>query len=226
MSRKNALIPGPSVIQPGNPQILTEPFTPGIQNRCCCRMNTFCFLPVWVIALLLAPGHVNANSLNLNLNNQLDIVSGFVDVEYEEDDAVVANGFALELDHDGDPSTPGIPIIGGLIYLEAEIDADGDLYDGEFYITGEIPSLNLGPGILLEAELVEFGFQPGGGEPFEFIYEVTGGDAADIYGGIDALGGLILSRTGFRGSFEEAFDNKINETSGTGMGVIDLAPLQ
>ena len=81
--------------------------------------------------------------------------------------------------------------------LEAEIDADGDLYDGVFTITGEIPELGLGPGLVLEAELIEFGFRPNGGGPFEFIYVVTGGDAADIYGSIGGRGGVILSRTGF-----------------------------
>ena len=226
MSRINALSPSLSVVQPSIPGILTEPLTQGIPSRYCCRINKFCFFSLLMIALLFTSGRLNAESLNLNLNNQSDIVSGFLDVEYEEDDAVIVEGFALELDHDGDASTPGIPIVGGLIFLEAEIDADGDLYDGVFTITGEIPALNLGPGTLLEAELIDFGFRPGGGDPFEFIYEVTGGDAADIYGSIGGRGGVILSRTGFTGSFEDNFDNKINELSGTGMGVIDIAPLQ
>ena len=226
MSRINALSPILSVVPPSIPGIFTEPLTPGIPKRYCYHINKFCLFYLLMIALLLASDRLNAEPLNLNLNNQSDIVSGFVDVEYEEDDAVIAEGFALELDHDGDASTPGIPIVGGLIYLEAVIDADGDLYDGVFTITGEIPALNLGPGILLKAELIEFGFRPNGGDPFEFIYEVTGGDAADIYGSIGGRGGVILSRTGFTGSFEENFDNKINELSGTGMGVIDIAPLQ
>lgn len=226
MSRINALSPSLSVVPPNIPGILTVPLTQGIPNRYCCHINKHCFFSLLMIFLLLGSGRLYAESLNLNLNNQSDIVSGFVDVEYFADDAVYAEGFALELDHDGDASTPGIPIVGGSIEFYAVIDADGnmDMYDGELFIYGAIPDLNLGYELLLETYLVEFGFRPDGGDPLEFIYEVYAGELADLYGGEGATGGLIMSRTGFKGSFDDDFDNKIDREDGTGVGVIDIAP--
>jgi hypothetical protein len=50
---------------------------------------------------------------------------------------------------------------------------------------------------------------------------VTGGDLAADYGGIGASAGVILSATGFTGSFASDFDNLIGGQLGSGSGVSD-----
>ena len=50
-------------------------------------------------------------------------------------------------------------------------------------------------GTLLTGTLTDIGFKDaGGGDPLEFLFSVTGGDLAGLYGG---TGGIILTGTGF-----------------------------
>jgi hypothetical protein len=78
-------------------------------------------------------------------------------------------------------------------------------------------------GTLLTGTLTAFGFPDPGGDPLEFLFNVTGGDAAGLYA--SAPGGIILSGTGFGGSFNVDFDNLIGGIQGTGSGAADVAPV-
>ena len=59
---------------------------------------------------------------------------------------------------------------------------------------------------------------PAGGDPLEFVFDVTGGDAAGLFG---PGGGVILSDANFGGSFAVDWDNLIGGDPGTGAGVAD-----
>ena len=169
------------------------------------------------IALFLAGATgAQAAPLGLTLFDTPDIVSSFIDVVYDAGtDSLSANGFALQLD-DGSPNA----IAGGLFTLDATIDEFGNLSGGTVTISGTIAGLGYNSGTLLTGNLTAFGFLPGGGDPLEFLFDVTGGDAAVLYG---AAGGIILSQAGFGGDWSSNFDNLISGIPGTGQGLADTA---
>jgi len=170
----------------------------------------------------LVPSLAQAAPLNLTLNDVPDIVSQFIDVTYDSGlQALTASGFALELDDDG--SVPAEPIAGGIFYLTATIDNAGNLVGGTGTITigGTVASLGFNSGTLLTGTLTAFGFPNAGSDPFEFLFDVTGGDAAALYGGGSVPGGVILSGTGFGGDFTSDFDN-LNIGPGTGIAVANV----
>ena len=156
-----------------------------------------------------------AAPLNLMLNDFPDIVSSFIDVNYNAGtDAFTASGFALELDDDG--SVPAEAITNGTFNLNASIDASGSLSSGSLSIGGTVASLGFNGGTLLTGNLTAFGFLDSGGDPLEFLFSVTGGDAAGLYG---SIGGIILSGgTGFTGDFNTDF-------TGNGSAAADVAPV-
>ena len=167
--------------------------------------------------LLLFGSIGQAAPLNLTLLDTPDIVSSFIDVSYSADtDTLTASGFALELDDDG--SVPPEGILNGTFNLNATIDAAGSLSGGSLTIGGTVPTLGFNTEPLLTGTLTEFGFPDAGGDPLEFLFTVTGGDAGDLYGGVGAVGGVIMSATGFGGSFDIDWSN-------TGSGVADVAPV-
>jgi len=171
---------------------------------------------------LMLGASAQAAPLNLTLNDTPDIVSSFIDVTYDAGtDIFNASGFALELDDDG--SGPAEAIAGGTFDLAATIDASGVLSGGSLTIGGTVASLGFNSGTLLTGTLTAFGFPDAGGDPLEFLFDVTGGDAAGLYGGIP--GGVILSATGFTGDFTTNFDNLISGIPGTGAAVSDVAPV-
>jgi hypothetical protein len=77
----------------------------------------------------------------------------------------------------------------------------------------------------LTGTLTDFGFLAAGSDPLEFLFTVTGGDAAGLYGGGAIPGGVILSATGFTGDFTSDFDNLSGGVPGTGTGVSNVAPV-
>jgi hypothetical protein len=162
-------------------------------------------------------GAAQAAPLNLTLPEFPDIFSGFIDVTYQAGtQAFQASGFALTLDDDGIGGQENIN--NGLFNLSATINNTGVLQNGLLTIGGTVPGFN--SGTLLTGLLTAFGFQPTGGDPLEFLFAVTGGDLAGLYGGIGATGGVILSETGFGGSFGMNFDNT-GGNPGWGAGVSD-----
>jgi hypothetical protein len=170
---------------------------------------------------LLLGSAAQAAPLNLTLNDFPDIVSSFIDVTYNAGtDAFTASGFAQELDDDG--SMPAEAIAGGTFNLIATIDASGAMSGGSLSIGGTVSSLGFNTGTLLTGNLTDFGFPDAGGDPLEFLFDVTGGDAAVLYGGVGAVGGVIMGATGFGGSFDSDFDNL---RDGAGSGVANVAPI-
>jgi len=159
---------------------------------------------------------VKAAPLNLTLNSFPDIVSSSIDVTYDAGTgSFTASGFASQLDDDG--SIPAESITGGTSDLSATIDSAGILSGGTLTIGGTVASLGFTSGTLLTGNLTAFGFPNAGGDPLEFLFDVTGGDAAALYGGGSIPGGIILSDSGFGGSFDIDWSN-------TGSGVADVAP--
>lgn len=167
-------------------------------------------------ALLAIPAQ--AALLNLTLADSPDIVSGFIDVSYDATTATFfASGFAFEL-KDGS----GVrQINGGLFDLGATIDNSGILSGGTLTIGGTIAALGFNSGTLLTGTLTALGFPGNGGDPLEFLFDVTGGDAAGLYG---SSAGIILSNSGFSGSFAADFDNLLGGLAGTGYSLADTAP--
>ena len=180
--------------------------------------------------LLLFGSIGQAAPLNLTLLDPPDIVSDFIDVTYDAaGDSFVATGFARELDDDG--SVPPESILDGTFNLAATIDASGTLSSGSLSIGGTVASLGFNSGTLLTGDLTALGFPDAGGDPLEFLFTVTGGDAAGLYGSAPA--GVILSGTGFGGNFDSDFynlqegiiDGVLTPIPGTGTAVANVAPV-
>lgn len=162
---------------------------------------------------LCAPSH--ADLLGLSLDASPDITSLFINTSYDAGtDAFSATGFAMELDTGGSTEA----IASGSFLLNATIDGTGTASSGTISIGGNV--LGNGP-TLLTGNLIDFGFGtivPGTG-PFEFVFEVTGGDLAGTFGGIGASFGVIMSQgLGFTGDWGSSF-------TGAGFTVSDAAPL-
>jgi hypothetical protein len=163
-----------------------------------------------------------AELLNLNLLVP-DIESGFIDVMYDASgDMFSATGFALAIDYDG-IAPPDYNINNGSFDLSASIDDFGSASSGSLAIGGDIPGLGV-MGSLLTGSLTDFGFQTGGGDLFEFLFTVTGGQLAGDFGGLGATVGVILNADGstFTGDWTLDFNNN-GGNPGFGLGVADTA---
>lgn len=172
-------------------------------------------------SLFLFTPVAQAAPLNLTLNDFPDIASFFIDVTYDEgNDLLTAAGEALWLDDDGSGSAEVIS--DGSFHFTAAIDNSGNLSGGTLNIGGKVSSLGFESGTLLTGNLTAFGFG-GADDPFEFLFNVTDGDAAGLYGSVPA--GVILSKTGFSGNFTADFDNLVGGGAGTGSGESNTAPV-
>ena len=132
-----------------------------------------------------------------------DITSGFIDLDYNSStNELTAVGEAITLSLDPDVySIEGITSFYGEFNLIANIDENGELTTGSFNIFGEISDLNFTSGLLLSGSLSFLGFE-NNSPTLNFLFNVTGGDAKDLYGGI---GGIILGFTQFK-NWNENFD--------------------
>ncbi len=163
-----------------------------------------------------------AAPLGLSLLSAPDIFSSFIDVSYDAGmDHFEATGFALTLENPVDTLNP---ITGGLFEVHADVDEMGMLMHGDVEITGAVGSAT---SPLLLGMVTDFGFLSGGNDLFEFLFEVTGGSLAGLFGGSGATVGIILNagNSTFTGSFMSDFDNLIGGVAGTGSGVSDTAPI-
>ena len=93
---------------------------------------------------------------------------------------------------------------------------------GSLNIMGIVSELGATSGTLLTGDIAQFGYTdpPGGtgGERFEFIFDVTGGDLASYYGGTDSGQiGVILhyDNTDFYGHFNNNFSSWCGACSDT-----------
>ena len=155
-----------------------------------------------------------AATINLMLNDAPDIVSTAISVSYDAGfDAFTASGFANELDYIDDvaPEAAAAAITGGTFDIDASIFGDGTLNSGSFVIGGTIASLGFNSNILLTGDLTVLGF--GAGDTLEFLFDVTGGDAAGLYG---SSGGIILGNSGFGGDWTSDFNTSFTSVSDTG----------
>ncbi len=185
------------------------------------RRNTMTLFAL-AACLATAASAQAGDPLNLELLEAPDFVSGFLDVSYDTVmESFDASGFALEFDDDGVGFPHGVD--GGTFDLDATIDDAGILDGGSLLIGGTIPELGFNSGTLLTGNVIDFSFEPDLGEPLEFLIDLTGGDAAGLYG-VDPIG-VILVQSGFDGSFATNFDNLIGGLSGSGSGLSDTAPV-
>lgn len=177
-------------------------------------MRRFTLLMIGFVVALTGTS-AEANPIGLTMPAVPDIIAGFIDVTYDATaDQFNAMGFSLNF------NGSNLDVL-GVFDLSATIDDAGALgTGGTLSIGGEIGT-NTSP--LLEGGLTDFGFNPAGGNPFEFLFEVTGGSLASDFGGIGAQGGIILSSlTTFPGTFLSDFDNLNSGTPGTGTGFADV----
>lgn len=160
--------------------------------------------------------------LDLALFNTPDLAVQFAQVSYDAGaDTLTINGLpsVFELDElSGQISPSNI----GTFSLSASIDEFGALSSGSFII--DVDFAGIGSGIFLTGDITDFGADAtGGAEKLEFLFDVTGGYAASIYG---ESGGMIMTETGYQGTFSENWNNNIFgpiQSPFVGDGLIDVA---
>lgn len=160
------------------------------------------------IALLL-PQVAGADLIFAGLIPPPDILANNIQVNYvASTDSLTASGTAAQLNN----GMSLLPIAGGSFQLTAMIDGSGNLSSGSLMISGNVLS---GPsGLLLSATVVDVGFLNMGGDPLQFLVNVTGGALAGLY---PSQAGVELGGSGFS-SWGGNFSN-----NGTGVG--DTAPI-
>lgn len=152
-------------------------------------------------------------SMDLILADTPDIFSSFIDLSYDDpvDDLLQADGYAYQL-KDNAGVTRNIqsadnPFAPGSFTLRATIDASGQLQSGGTVdFGGVVPDLGYTSGSILTGNVTALGYGQAS-EPLEFLFEVTGGDAAELFGGVSAVAGLILHTRAFPGDFSGPFYN-------------------
>jgi len=164
------------------------------------------------LLLVLNVATVRAIPLDLTLSDFPQISTFFIDVDYKKNqDSFTADGTPLEFDNDG----IGLPeiISNGTYNITATIDELGNASGGSLTIGGSVATLGFTSGTLLTGNLTDFGFPDAGGDPLEFLFDVTGGDAASLFG---TVVGVILSDSGFNGTFASNFKNNGNGRNNMG----------
>jgi hypothetical protein len=146
-----------------------------------------------------------------------DLFSAGITVDYQGDNnggTLTAMGFASTLEGFGN-------IDNGTFLIDmTSIDFNDQTAAGTLTIGGNGGTLLTGT-LSSSAGDQTFG---GNGDTgaLEFLFNVTGGDVADLYGGVGGSAGIILSQSGFNGSFASAFGtqwNALANTFGQGGGV-------
>lgn len=140
-----------------------------------------------------------------------DIESAFINVAYNGNNTtgtLTASGFANVLTP---PGSPAGNISGGLFDITSTINFNAQTASGSLSIGGTIASQGFNSGTLLTGTFAHTAATPAfgadAGDPLEFLFEVTGGDAAGLYGGVGASAGVILSQSGYTGSFAGNFSS-------------------
>lgn len=157
---------------------------------------------VWLALAVASLGTAaTAAPLNLVLQPKPDIFSNGIQVDYDAGTmAFSAIGTSLTIN---DPNT----VLLGSFLLMAQIDNSGNLISGSLDITDSSAVS------VLTGTAYAFGFSAL--EPFEFLFKVTGGSMAGLFGGSV---GVIMNQTGVGASDFSA------DFSGNGGGVSDTAP--
>ena len=189
-------------------------------------------------ALVLLSGSVQAGFLALNLQPTPDIATFFIDFAYNASSHTLsANGMATCISI-GDPEDPeNYPItfdedtlVMGTFLLSATVDNAGVASSGSLTLGGKV--LGYGStGPLLTANNLSYfnSFFTDTRNPdsdvadFEFLFDVSGGEMADMFGGPGAKVGVILTWVSTAGNvaqnqFTANFDNLHGHTFGEGWG--------
>jgi hypothetical protein len=153
-----------------------------------------------------------------------DIAAGFISVNYTTTGATnfTAAGFATSIDFDG--VAPNDYLIGGTqIYsLSAHVTTAGVASSGALSIAGTVNgnapqgsndplSSNL-TSPLLTGTLSDFGYPTSGSGELQFIFDVTGGSAASLFG---SKVGVKLNANGYNGTWASNFSNGGNGVADT-----------
>jgi len=148
------------------------------------------------VSMLLFGIAAHAASLNLILADNPNIFSDNLGVQYGFlPDTLTVSGNASTLEDDGVGPAESIDstCCGTTFNLSATIDSAGIASGGSLTIGGTVAALGFNSGTLLTGTLGSFGFPAAGGDPLEFVFDVTGGDAAGLFG---AQFGVVLTGTG------------------------------
>ncbi len=196
------------------------------------------FMPVkfYVIiaALILLGGNVQAGFLALNLQSAPDIAVFSIDFTYNASShALSANGMATCIST-GSPDDPIVfdesSLQMGTFLLSATVDNAGVASSGSFTLGGKVLGYGSTGPLLTANNLSYFNsfftdtLNPNGDvADFEFLFDVTGGEMADMFGGPGAKVGIILTWVSTAGDaaqnqFTTSFDNLHGHTFGEGWG--------
>jgi hypothetical protein len=161
------------------------------------------------VSVLLFGVAAHAAPLNLNLADAPNIFSDNLGVQYGFlPDTLTVSGNASTLDDDGVGAAEPIDstCCGTTFNLSATIDSAGMASGGSLIIGGTVAALGFNSGTLLTGTLSSFGFPAAGGDSMEFVFDVTGGDAAGLFG---AQFGVVLTGTGLSPTlFSEGFNTR------------------
>lgn len=160
------------------------------------------------LLMILTVGSAQAAPINLVFQPFPHIFSSSINVTYiPGTTALSAIGTPLKFN---DGTGPVDFAAGGVFDISATISNLGVPTSGTLTISGTVGGF--GPGNLLTGNLVAFGFLDSpGGDMFEFLFDVTGGALASLYG---PWAGVMLdanfdpsSPDRFTGNFAVAFNN-------------------
>lgn len=178
------------------------------------RFLGICFLLILAAGIVLFSPVARAAPLNLNLYDYPDFTFDQTDISYDAATNVftaVGNaGLYLDGVHGNPPGVEcGIYVADNFV-IKAKIDENGaldlspdpDPWMNTVHITGTAYDINNGYAVyfpgpdLLIGDLVDFGFpEPANGsaDTLEFLFDVTGGDAASAFLAVYYQGGIKLS---------------------------------
>jgi hypothetical protein len=151
------------------------------------------------------------STLDLTSQNP-DLFAGTLTASYSPSSGNVGtltvNGWPTSFNITGSTASNAM-VVDGQYDLTAQINNQtGQLISGSLNIAGTIPSL-ASSGTLLTGQPSQFGFMPPpGGDIFEFLVSVTGGDLASYFHGQIGIE-LTAFNSGFNGSFTSNFSTPV-----------------
>lgn len=107
----------------------------------------------------------------------------------------------------------------GTFELNANIQENAGTADGLLSIGGTIAAQGFNSSTLITATLLQVG---GPNTALNFLFNVTGGDAAALYGGVGATIGVIMNGTGYNGNFNAAFESLGNFGASSDTFVVEV----
>jgi hypothetical protein len=170
-----------------------------------------CFSVALILfALALHGKPALASPLNLTLQAAPDMFSDAIEVSYDSaSQSFTASGFAEHINNGTGTPTP---IVNGVFKITANISNSGTFQSGTLTVTGEVPSLGIGPGQLLVGNLSALGYGEAGGA-VECQFSTSGGTLSFQFGPVI---NVILGQSGFRGDFAQNFNNGATGVAGIG----------